>query len=88
MTLMCSGMAPWGGFWLNLMLVITIAPLKVIGKIIQWNFKRIVRNCAEAEGIESGCEKEQQSNEDVKEPKAESIRPRRKKYSRNDSHSD
>ncbi|XP_037026289.1 3-ketodihydrosphingosine reductase [Bradysia coprophila] len=49
LTILCSGMAPCRGLLLNLLMVITIAPLKFIGQIIQWNFKRIVRNHAEAE---------------------------------------
>lgn len=49
LTIMCSGMAPCRGFLLNLLMVITIAPIKFVGLIIQWNFRRIVRNHAAAE---------------------------------------
>lgn len=44
---MCSGMAPWGGILLKWLLLIAIVPTKMIGMITQWNFQRIVRNCAE-----------------------------------------
>jgi len=47
LTIMCSGMAPWGGFGLNLLIALAIAPIKIVGQIIQWNFRRIVRTCAE-----------------------------------------
>lgn len=49
LTILCSGMAPCRGFLLNVLMVVTIAPLKFIGQIIQWNFQRIVRNHAQAE---------------------------------------
>lgn len=52
MTFLCSGMAPWGGFLLNFVIAITLTPLKLIAPLVQWNFRRIVRNCAEAEGNE------------------------------------
>jgi len=57
LTILCSGMAPWGGFGLNVFIAITIAPIKVIGQIIQYNFKRIVRNCAEEKRHENFPEK-------------------------------
>lgn len=69
LTILCSGMAPCRGFLLNLLMIVTIAPLKFIGQIIQWNFKRIVRN--HAESIEcstaDGTERITKSEEQIKE---------------------
>lgn len=53
LTILCSGMAPWGGFGLNVFIAMTIAPIKIIGQIIQYNFKRIVRKCAEEQREEN-----------------------------------
>lgn len=43
---MCVGMAPWKGPILNVAQVLLVGPLRAIGIILQWNFYRIVKNCA------------------------------------------
>lgn len=43
---MCVGMAPWKGPLLNFIQVLLVGPLRAIGIILQWNFYRIVKNCA------------------------------------------
>lgn len=44
-TLSCAGLAPWGGIGLTILSAVCVGPLKLIGAAIQWNFRRIVRNC-------------------------------------------
>ncbi|KAJ6639717.1 3-ketodihydrosphingosine reductase [Pseudolycoriella hygida] len=74
LTFLCSGMAPWNGFILNLVIVLTIAPLKIVGKLIQWNFKRIVRNCAAEENKDIGNDMK------TKETNSGAVRPKRRQY--------
>lgn len=72
---MCSGMAPWGGFGLNLLIAITIAPIKIIGQLFQLNFKRIVRKCArEQDEIKIA---EARAARKQAESKLEATRPKR-----------
>lgn len=80
LTFLCSGMAPWGGFLLNFFIFITIAPLKLVGQFIQWNFRRIVRNCANAELEEKRAERIEKENL-LKEQKSGAVRPERNKNS-------
>lgn len=75
LTIICSGMAPWGGFGLNLLIAITIGPLKIIGQLIQLNFKRIVRKCAEAQPDIKPVEARE--GEKLAESKLEAKRPKR-----------
>lgn len=74
-------MAPWGGFLLNAVIVIIIAPLKIVGLLIQWNFKRIVRNCAAAEQKErideARADRLKKREELLKSENSGSVRPKR-----------
>lgn len=70
-------MAPCRGVLLNLVIAITIAPLKLIAPIIQWNFRRIIRNCAIAEWQErSDNSKAKKMEESLKN--TGSVRPKHK----------
>lgn len=44
-TLSCAGLAPWSGIGITILSALCVGPLKLIGAVIQWNFRRIVRNC-------------------------------------------
>ncbi|KAL5273474.1 KDSR family protein [Megaselia abdita] len=46
LSLLCCGMAPWGGIGLNIFQAIVMGPLRLIGCAIQYNFSRIIRQCA------------------------------------------
>ncbi|XP_055608376.1 3-ketodihydrosphingosine reductase [Uranotaenia lowii] len=43
---LCVGMAPWMGPILCILQFYLLGPLRLIGLLIQWNFQRIIRNCA------------------------------------------
>lgn len=43
-TILCSGLSPWGGFWLTTLSALVMGPLKVIGAGIHWNFSRLIKN--------------------------------------------
>ncbi|XP_055544610.1 3-ketodihydrosphingosine reductase [Wyeomyia smithii] len=43
---MCVGMAPWKGPVLCLLQFYLLGPLRLIGLLLQWNFQRIIKNCA------------------------------------------
>lgn len=88
LTILCSGMAPWGGFLLNILIAILIGPLKLVGQLIQWNFRRIVRNCAAAEQQEQLDEARAKRMEKIKELDSTTVRPKRKKAVKRDYDSD
>lgn len=78
---MCSGMAPCG-LLLNCVIAAVIGPLKLVGHLIQWNFQRIVRNCAEAEQKErfdeDRAERMRKNKEKMKALDSASVRSKRK----------
>lgn len=82
MTFLCSGMAPWGGFLLNCFIAITLVPLKLLAPLVQWNFKRIVRNCAETK------EKEQFEKVEEHIKNTGSVRPKRTNFEKRTDESD
>ncbi|XP_055641223.1 3-ketodihydrosphingosine reductase [Toxorhynchites rutilus septentrionalis] len=43
---LCVGMSPWSGPVLCILQFYLLGPLRLIGLLIQWNFQRIIRNCA------------------------------------------
>ncbi|XP_053695444.1 3-ketodihydrosphingosine reductase [Sabethes cyaneus] len=43
---MCVGMAPWKGPIICLLQFYLLGPLRLVGLLIQWNFQRIIKNCA------------------------------------------
>ncbi|XP_058450653.1 3-ketodihydrosphingosine reductase [Malaya genurostris] len=43
---LCVGMAPWKGPILCVLQFYLLGPLRLVGLLIQWNFHRIIRNCA------------------------------------------
>lgn len=83
LTIMCSGMAPCG-LLLNCVIAAVIGPLKLVGHVIQWNFQRIVRNCAEAERKEqfdkARAERMEKEKEKLKALDSASGRSKRKKH--------
>lgn len=51
-TILCSGLAPWGGVGLTLLSALALGPLRIIGAGIQWNFQRIVASNDNKQKIE------------------------------------
>ncbi|KXJ67985.1 3-ketodihydrosphingosine reductase [Aedes albopictus] len=43
---LCVGMSPWKGPILCVLQFYLLGPLRLIGLLIQWNFQRIIKNCA------------------------------------------
>ncbi|XP_053670846.1 3-ketodihydrosphingosine reductase [Anopheles nili] len=46
LSILCVGMAPWRGPLLCFMQFYLLGPLRLIGLGLQWNFQRIIKNCA------------------------------------------
>jgi len=46
LTILCCGMAPWGGFGFHLIQAFLMGPLRIIGYFIHMNFQKIIKNCA------------------------------------------
>lgn len=45
-TLICSGMSPWGGIGLTLLQVILLGPLRLVAFGLQYRCHSIVKSCA------------------------------------------
>lgn len=46
LSLLCCGMAPWGGIGLNIVQALLMGPLRLVGCVLQYNFARLIRQCA------------------------------------------
>lgn len=46
LSILCVGMSPWKGPILCIFQFYLLGPLRLVGLLIQWNFQRIIRNCA------------------------------------------
>lgn len=46
LSILCVGMAPWRGPLLCFVQFYLLGPLRLIGLALQWNFQRIIKNCA------------------------------------------
>uniref|UniRef100_A0A182JEX5 3-dehydrosphinganine reductase n=1 Tax=Anopheles atroparvus TaxID=41427 RepID=A0A182JEX5_ANOAO len=46
LSILCVGMAPWKGPLLCFVQFYLLGPLRLIGLLLQWNFRRIVKACA------------------------------------------
>lgn len=45
-TLLCSGMAPWGDLLFNLAQSLTVGPLKLVAFGLQWHYRKMIREKA------------------------------------------
>lgn len=45
LSVLCVGMAPWNGIFLNLLQVWLMGPLRAASYAIRWNFTRIIKKC-------------------------------------------
>ncbi|XP_055698806.1 3-ketodihydrosphingosine reductase [Phlebotomus papatasi] len=48
LSILCVGMAPWSGFYLNLLQILLMSPLRLVSFFIRMNFSSIIRKCARA----------------------------------------
>lgn len=46
-TIICSGMSPWGGFFFTLLQSIILGPLRFVAYGTQWYCQNVVKNCAQ-----------------------------------------
>lgn len=46
-TMICSGMAPWGGLLFTLTQSLIVGPLRFVVYGIQWHCRRVVKSCAQ-----------------------------------------
>lgn len=47
LTIVCSGMSPWGGLMFNLLQSIILGPLRFVAYGIQWHCRNVVKTCAQ-----------------------------------------
>lgn len=47
LTIICSGMAPWGGFLFTVLQSMIIGPLRFVVYGVQWQCQRVVKTCAQ-----------------------------------------
>lgn len=60
-TLLCSGMAPWGGFLFTVLQAFALIPLRIISYFVRGQFTSIVRKCAAQKKLRQEV-KEKKSN--------------------------
>ncbi|XP_055695623.1 3-ketodihydrosphingosine reductase [Lutzomyia longipalpis] len=48
LSILCVGMAPWSGFYLNMLQIVLLSPLRLVSFFIRRNFNSIIRDCAKA----------------------------------------
>lgn len=46
LSILCVGMAPWNNFFISLLQIVLMGPLRLIGLFIQSNFDSVVKKCA------------------------------------------
>lgn len=47
LTIICSGMAPWGGFLFTLLQSFIVGPLRFVVYGLQWHCRNVVKSCAQ-----------------------------------------
>lgn len=57
LTVICLGMAPWGGFLCTLLQSLIVGPLRFVVYGIQWHCRSVIKKCAQQRQAASGAAK-------------------------------